>query len=145
MFVFETDGDRKWITDVTCVPVNILSYSYHNIIIHRTMTSLLAVMITFGSLAMGKLGKRLSAPAATVSQLLSQRVGKCQEFWCLAACPHVSDSCQCCWEPGMRQEGKVMRNVAFELSCHSRDLDKVGVQTHACQLHIQGNAWTVGH
>lgn len=60
------------------------------------MTSLLTVMITFGSRATGKLGKETFRLAAIVSQLLSERQrgqmpGRVR---CLAACHCEPDRCQ---------------------------------------------------
>lgn len=67
--------------------------------VERMMTSLLAVMITFGTQAVGKLAKRLS-DWQPLSVSCCYREGKCQDVWCLAAWHCVSDSCQRCPRAG---------------------------------------------
>lgn len=89
--------------------------------VERMMTSLLAVMITFGTQAMGKLGKRLSGwQPLSVSCCHRERANARTSDASLHAtvCLTAASAAQ---EPGRCQEGKVMGNVVFEVSCHVRD------------------------
>lgn len=64
------------------------------------LTSLVAVMITFGTQDTGKLGKRRVAWQPLSVNRCHRDRAKCQSVWCLAACCSLSDSCQHCPRAG---------------------------------------------
>lgn len=114
--------------------------------LEKMMTSLLAVMITFGTQATGKLGKRLSGwQPLSVSCCHRERANARTSDASLHAtlCLTAASAAQ---EPGSSREGKVMGNVVFEVSCHIRDWDKVGdsVRTRAVNAVSTGSAWALG-
>lgn len=90
------------------------------------MTFLLAIMITLGTQAMGKLGKRLSGwQPLSVSCCHRERANARVSDASLDAtvCLTAASAAQLL---GKCQEGKVMGNVVFEVSCHVTDSEKVG-------------------
>lgn len=112
------------------------------------MTSLLVVMITFGTQATGKLGKRPSGwQPLSVSCCHRERANARTSDASLHATLGLT-AASAAQEPGRSHEGKVMGNVIFEVSCHvkARDWDEVGdgVRTHACQHNIYWKRMHVG-
>lgn len=112
----------------------------------KMMTSLLAVMITFGTQAVGKLGKRLSGwQPLSVSCCHRERANARTSDASLhaALCLTAASAAQ---EPGRSREGRVMGKVVFEVSCHVRDRDEVGdgVRMHACQSNIYWKRMNTG-
>ncbi len=109
----------------------------------KMMTSLLTVMITFGTQAVGKLGKRLSGwQPLSVSCCHRERANARTSDASLHATLHLT-AASAAQEPERSQEGKVMGNVLFEMSCHVRDSDKVrnGMQAHAWRHVLE--TWTL--
>lgn len=105
--------------------------------VERMMTSLLAVMITFGTQAVGKLAKRLS-DWQPLSVSCCYREGKCQDVWCLAAWHCVSDSCQRCPRAGPVPRGKCKGKYGFWGEQLHQGFGKDGwwAQSHACHRNI---------
>lgn len=113
--------------------------------VERMMTSLLAVMITFGTQAMGKLGKRLSGwQPLSVSCCHRERANARTSDASLHAtvCLTAASAAQ---EPGRCQEGKVMGNVVFEWAAMSGIRTRwVMVCKHMIVIAISTrNTWTL--
>lgn len=105
------------------------------------MTSLLAVMITFGTQDTGKAGVRdcQGWQPLSVSRCHGERGRNARTSDASPPATLCLTAASAAQEPGRSREGeKTMAGVVFEVSCHvvTEDGGELGDKTHACQHSI---------